>query len=366
MVKNLLPANDVPESYVDAYDAVLKANDKTGMGISLTGMKNVLQSSKLSSDDQSRILNFVVPGGQENINGLGRSEFNVLLALIGLGQEGEDINLDGVDERRRSTRLPPQYWLELTYRLVELPEPKIFYIDQLHSTSEPSKEPPTPESTASPPKPRKIRQDSFGGDPTADPWASPAHKNIPTASSAAHTVNGVASEGIPSRMSNGNSGHAAGYTTHSGQDAPGDSPPTGRSSGTAENAWGGYNGSSAGFSDQATLGGGFGDSGDGPPNRSGHQPSRSVSASITIPPGTGESVTVTLLPEKEGMFLFQHHNYEVKTVRKGTSVVRRYSDFVWLLDCLQKRYPFRRLPLLPPKRVQGRIVLILCFSSHLL
>ena len=107
MVKNLLPANDVPESYVDAYDAVLKANDKTGMGVSLTGMKNVLQSSNLSSDDQSRILNFVVPGGQENINGLGRSEFNVLLALIGLGQEGEDISLDGVDERKRSTRLPP-------------------------------------------------------------------------------------------------------------------------------------------------------------------------------------------------------------------------------------------------------------------
>lgn len=79
---------------------------------------------------------------------------------------------------------------------------------------------------------------------------------------------------------------------------------------------------------------------------------------MVIPPGTGESVTVALLPEKEGMFMFQHHNYEVKTIRRGSSVVRRYSDFVWLLDCLQKRYPFRRLPLLPPKRVQG--------TSHLL
>ena len=103
MVKNLLPANDVPESYVDAFDAVLNANDKTGVGISLTGIKNILQSSNLSSDDQSRILNFVVPGGQENTNGLGRSEFNVLLALIGLGQEGEELTLDGVDERRKST-----------------------------------------------------------------------------------------------------------------------------------------------------------------------------------------------------------------------------------------------------------------------
>jgi sorting nexin-8 len=102
MVKNLLPATDVPESYVDAFDTVLNGSDKTGVGISLAGVKKILQSSKLSSDKQSRILKFVVPGGQENTNGLGRSEFNVLLALIGLGQEGEDITLDGVDERRRS------------------------------------------------------------------------------------------------------------------------------------------------------------------------------------------------------------------------------------------------------------------------
>ena len=105
MIKNLLPATDVPESYVDAFDAVLNANNKTGVGVSLTGVKSLLNSSSLSSDDQSRILNFVVPGGQENTNGLGRSEFNVLLALIGLAQEGEEVTLDGVDERRRSMSL---------------------------------------------------------------------------------------------------------------------------------------------------------------------------------------------------------------------------------------------------------------------
>lgn len=142
-------------------------------------------------------------------------------------------------------------------------------------------------------------------------------------------------------------------TAHSGQDGSGrGSPPTSRNSGAADNAWGSFNGNSAGLSGRPTLGGGFGDSGDDRSNQPGHQPQLSVSGSVTVPPGTGESVTVTLLPEKEGMFMFQHHNYEVKTVRKGTSVVRRYSDFVWLLDCLQKRYPFRRLPLLPPKRVQ--------------
>lgn len=49
--------------------------------------------------------------------------------------------------------------------------------------------------------------------------------------------------------------------------------------------------------------------------------------------------------------MFQHHNYEVTSQRRGSKVIRRYSDFVWLLDCLHKRYPFRVLPLLPPKRV---------------
>jgi hypothetical protein len=73
--------------------------------------------------------------------------------------------------------------------------------------------------------------------------------------------------------------------------------------------------------------------------------------------GPEEHVTVTLLPEKEGMFMFQHHNYQVSSPRRGSKVVRRYSDFVWLLDCLHRKYPFRRLPLLPPKRVGGEFLL---------
>lgn len=64
-----------------------------------------------------------------------------------------------------------------------------------------------------------------------------------------------------------------------------------------------------------------------------------------------ENILVTLMPGKEGLFMFQHHNYEITSIRRSSKVVRRYSDFVWLLDCLQKRYPFRVLPLLPPKRV---------------
>lgn len=78
--------------------------------------------------------------------------------------------------------------------------------------------------------------------------------------------------------------------------------------------------------------------------------------------GPEETIVITLLPEMEGMFLFQHHNYQVISARRSSKVVRRYSDFVWLLDYLHKRYPFRQLPLLPPKRV-GRTSW--CHGAHI-
>ena len=84
-------------------------------------------------------------------------------------------------------------------------------------------------------------------------------------------------------------------------------------------------------------------------------PSRTLGGSGRTGSSLEESIIVALMPEKEGLFMFQHHNYEVTSSRRGSKVVRRYSDFVWLLDCLQKRYPFRVLPLLPPKRVAGKL-----------
>ncbi|KAK9453997.1 hypothetical protein V1511DRAFT_522493 [Dipodascopsis uninucleata] len=73
-----------------------------------------------------------------------------------------------------------------------------------------------------------------------------------------------------------------------------------------------------------------------------------------------DKIRVSIIPEKEGVFMFRHVNYLLEgqavpgsdgTIsRGGYRVVRRYSDFVWLLNCLLKRYPFRILPLLPPKR----------------
>ena len=102
LVRGLLASTEVPDSYVDAYDTLLKSGDRVGSGLGLTGIKNLLQSSEISSSNQRTILDLVVQDGGEVSNGIGRNEFNVLLALIGLAQEGEDVTLDGVDERKRS------------------------------------------------------------------------------------------------------------------------------------------------------------------------------------------------------------------------------------------------------------------------
>lgn len=101
IVKTLLPATEVPDSYIDAYDLLLTSGESRGSGISLTAVRKILASSKLSASDQERILNLLRPTGGDSAAALERGEFNVLLALVGLGQEGEDITLDGVDERRR-------------------------------------------------------------------------------------------------------------------------------------------------------------------------------------------------------------------------------------------------------------------------
>lgn len=103
LVKTLLPASDtVPESYIDIYDGMLTSGYKSGTGVSLTGVSKVLEASGLGPDIQSSILNLILPRGAESSAGVGRNEFNVLLALIGLAQENEEATLDGVDERRAS------------------------------------------------------------------------------------------------------------------------------------------------------------------------------------------------------------------------------------------------------------------------
>lgn len=119
-------------------------------------------------------------------------------------------------------------------------------------------------------------------------------------------------------------------------------------------AWDSFPAAEGGFPDQRQAGLGSAGFGSGGDESSQSAPGRSIGGGNVLNRGVEETVTIILLPEKEGLFMFQHHNYEVKSARRASSVVRRYSDFVWLLDCLHRRYPFRLLPLLPPKRVAGK------------
>ncbi|PVH21786.1 hypothetical protein CXQ85_000777 [Candidozyma haemuli] len=73
--------------------------------------------------------------------------------------------------------------------------------------------------------------------------------------------------------------------------------------------------------------------------------------------GAGDSVSIKEVPEKEGL-VFKHINYSIThSLKLGMHspagqkrVTRRYSDFAWLLEFLLKKYPFRVIPGLPPKK----------------
>ncbi|KAK0385946.1 hypothetical protein NLU13_7121 [Sarocladium strictum] len=341
LIRNLLPAGDVPDSYIDAFDAVAQLDGNSGR-VGSKGIAKLFTSAGISADAESRIKSLVSSNTGDDPLLLGRNEFNVLLALVGLAQEGEYLSLDGVDERRRN-----------------LPKPKLSGL-----AAEPVL-PPADELGAKPPQtPNRsipVSTSSFSPameNPDDDPWGSPsAHRNH------AHSQ----SNGSAASMSNGDgfsTSPPAALTTSSPvkqyssiadvEPSPGKALGTGVA--TAPAAWGYFDGSNTtgpAFADEAhnPVASPFvGVGSAGVPQRTpssipGPRPIVRSSSSVE------ENILVMLMPEKEGVFMFQHHNYEVASHRRGSKVIRRYSDFVWLLDCLQKRFPFRMLPLLPPKRM---------------
>ena len=357
MIKNLLPPSDVPDSYIDAYDAILNFGHAQGGKISSEGLKKLVEGSNISQGEQARLLGLVATGGADA--GLGRSKFNVFVALLGLAQEGEDATLDGVDERRSSKFLAQSNAVILKADSVtELPEPSLPYLDKLKTAktiqpTAPQPEPPTPEqnkraSPASPKKSRQLRRDSLEN-PETDPWASSAARKYntqPVQNEA--TLEQQTAMSRPITQSSGARTTSTFTTNSDAGDDDGNLPvsSSGNSAGVA--GWG------SGFANGVTGGlGGEGGFGGEEPSLPASRITRAVSSSAAAGTSPEETVTISVLPEKEGMFMFQHRNYEVKSARRASTVIRRYSDFVWLLDCLHKRYPFRQLPLLPPKKIAG-------------
>jgi sorting nexin-8 len=97
-LRSLLPTADVPDSYIETFDVVA---GQAGY-VDRARATQTMAAAKISADSQARVLSLVASGGDPDELQLGRNQFNVLLALIGLAQEGDTISLDSVDERRHS------------------------------------------------------------------------------------------------------------------------------------------------------------------------------------------------------------------------------------------------------------------------
>ena len=193
--------------------------------------------------------------------------------------------------------------------------------------------------------------------PDDDPWGSPsAHRHH------AHAQSNGSTTSLNNGEAFGTSPPAALTTSppvkvYAGPESePSPGKPLGVPAAAGPGAWGYFDGSNnpaAGFSDeqQNAVASPFGAAAAGNHNAGAGNPLAGSRPVARTSSSVEENILVMLMPEKEGVFMFQHHNYEVASHRRGSKVIRRYSDFVWLLDCLQKRFPFRMLPLLPPKRM---------------
>lgn len=99
LIRSLISPSDAPESYVNGFDAILENGGNMNSRLSLEDVMKLLQSSGIPQGDQTLILRLVSPA---TATGVDRNTFNLLMALIGLVQEGEEASLDGVDERKKS------------------------------------------------------------------------------------------------------------------------------------------------------------------------------------------------------------------------------------------------------------------------
>lgn len=309
-----LLSTDLPYAYPSTFTSLLAS--PSDEKVSVSACRRILSPSSPSSAKFWGLI-----GGER---ALSKGEFYVLMAMVGLGQQegyGDEeeggVGLDDVDGWvRAGRRLPVPRWEDVV-------------------------------NGGGP----VVHDGGFGGE--SDPWAngvgSPllvrgSHVNGATTTAGRRTTSTFTTAAASATagagdMSGGGEGFGSaensGTTAHAGSSATswaiGSNLHTGGFGGTGNDE------------DPEGEGGGFGGGGGG-----------SSTSRPTPAIGSEETVTVTVLEEKEGVFLFQHRNYEVSTRggrRTPSRVVRRYSDFVWLLECLHRRYAFRALPLLPPKRV---------------
>ncbi|SPO40138.1 related to Sorting nexin MVP1 [Pseudozyma flocculosa] len=317
-----------------AHHPSTSADPRIDPDISLAQLHRLLTDAGETAATAERILNLCCTASR-----CSRHDFFLALVLLRYAQSGESL-----DAHRAAAQLQSGH--------VESPT---IDLDSIRATTESNVHtfpPPNPVLTPRPPGPMREM---------SDPWNTGSNAAAATAAAAAAPASTAYRDGLPSSSASGGPASVFRSFAFDGGES------------------GGSNGSTAAIT---TNGGAseapFGPvepprSSDGPPTSLGLSSSRlrqgtirtqrpfsyvSDSAEVNAVGAADDpeadlpldEITVRLRSELEG-FLIKHNVYVVSSELRQSSVIRRYSDWVWLADCLVKRYPFRCLPLLPPKRI---------------
>ncbi|KAK9364952.1 hypothetical protein V1509DRAFT_634712 [Lipomyces kononenkoae] len=395
-IATLLDTTKVPQVYNDSFDA----ENPVGGVLTVENVRNAIDRAGLSNNrNADRIVDLIIRNKTDNR--IDRGTWCVAMALIGLLQAGEeDLDLDAVDSRRyslpvtklrfstrsRSAAVKPATKAVPVVPVVPSPAPT-------RTPSRPTYAPPAPSIRSQPVSvpPLTIPQNDNNSIPptvttppspssppgisVADPWAAQDDDDVISAApySSAYSSNNYSSNAYSSSSQYTSNNYTSNRYNES--DYVSDNYNSNYSSvlGADYNELARPAHNSQIYSDEPIVvphGATVVEDDDSDADEEGEGNGTSYATPVPNFPYTRaqpyydaheqDRIRVTIIPEKEGVFMFRHVNYLLEgtavpgadgtIARGGYRVVRRYSDFVWLLNCLLKRFPFRILPLLPPKR----------------
>ncbi|KAK9321055.1 hypothetical protein V1517DRAFT_185317 [Lipomyces orientalis] len=402
-IATLLDPTKVPQVYNDSFEA----ENPVGGVVTVENVRHAIDRAGLSNNPQAdRIINLIIRNKTDNR--IDRGTWCVAMALIGLVQDGEDdLGLDAVDSRRQNlpvtklrfgsngaTRTRPAAPKPVTKTIPIAPAPTPSPAPSRQTYAPPPARPQPvsvppltipqsnnnriPPTAMTPPSPS-----SPPGVSVSDPWAAQDDDDdddgiAPAPYSSAYSSNNYSSNAYTSDYSSNNYSSNNYSSNNFASNYSGDNYNSNYSSvlGADYNDLARPTHSTAIYSDEPIV---VPQSAPGATvvedDDSDADEEEGANGSAYPPPVPNfpytraqpyydaheqDRIRVSIIPEKEGVFIFRHVNYLLEgtavpgadgtVARGGYRVVRRYSDFVWLLNCLLKRYPFRILPLLPPKR----------------
>ena len=254
-VGNMLDGADIPDLYIDLFESAARANR-----LPITALNRMMAQARLSQDQQDSITSLL--NLQHNSN-LSRGLANVAFLLIALAQQGEELSMDAIDDRKRG-RLPVPD--------IALPQSA----NPGHTTPPTTSLPSTPtqssktEARAALPSPQ---HSAAPAESASSPRSPPLSSEDPTMPQARPSSNGHGSHPPPQQQ-----------RQVSQEDDPWSSGPSHQSP---------YQ--SASLSENV--------------NSTAARPSSAAPDLASAPLSDIDSVVITALPDKEGMPLWKHVNY---------------------------------------------------------